>query len=108
MKTPNGNDYEVFDNKIHAAINGVKYEPFDSLDEVDAAYSKLVFLCKECQVQLDVTRTCRNSECSLYNIAPYVGTGEEDFNFKVLMSTTPEIPGLKIKKIIRFVFASSS
>ena len=108
MKTPNGNDYEMFDNQIHAAINGVKYEPFDSVEAVDLAFSKIVNLCKECKSSLGITQTCQNAECELFNTSQQRQSELGHYDFKILMTTTAEIPGRKIKKVIRIIVASSS
>ena len=84
MKTPDGNEYKIIENKIHACLDGVTFSPFNSIDEVDAAF--------------------KNRTSYQQNI--YDDSG--NYEFKVLMSTTPEIPGRKIKKTLRIIFASSS
>ena len=81
MQTPDGNEYKIIENKIHACLDGVTFSPFNSIEEVDAAFK---------------------------NPTSYHQPIDDFYEFKVLMSTTPEIPGRKIKKTLRIIFASSS
>jgi uncharacterized protein YbjQ (UPF0145 family) len=84
MKTPNGNEYKIIDNRIHACLDGISFSPFNSIEEVDAAFTNIPLYQKN------------------------INGDSDSYEFKVLMSTTPDIPGRKIKKVIRIIFASSS
>lgn len=86
MQTPKGNQYTIVEGVIYARIGNnptAEFEAFDSLDDVDEAFENAI---------VDESGNIK----------------EEFFKFKLILTTTQEIPGRKIKKILRIVFASSS
>ncbi len=86
MQTPKGNEYTIVEGVIYARIGNLpttEFEAFDSVEDVDAAFENAI---------VDESGNIR----------------EEFFKFKLILTTTQEIPGQKIKKILRIVFASSS
>ena len=86
MQTPKGNQYTIVESVIYARIGNnptAEFEAFDSLDDVDEAFENAI---------VDESGNIK----------------EEFFKFKLILTTTQEIPGRKIKKILRILFASSS
>ena len=112
MQTPNGNEYSVVNGKIFAAVNpSTPWIEFKSVEEVDEAFRKLkenLSNCPKCLVILDKNGICNNKECNLYQKNVRTISKEEYSNFRILMTTTPEIAGKKIIEIKRILISSSS
>jgi len=110
VQTPNGNEYSIVDGMIHASIDKMTWQYFNSVEEVDLAFEEFknqIAYCPLCMKELDSGKQCLNRACKNY-LSNVNSPLDEYFKFRIIMTTTPDIPGKEIKEYKRILFSSSS